>query len=166
MDIPCIGAASVAIFKKSSQIDFEFFGSLLKFLELKMMTRKLYLFMMIFCSTASYAEWLPLATSPKGDIKIYSDPASKIQSGKTIKINLLVDYKNTQGRNTPFPHRSTVSQDEFDCLGMRKRMLSISSFSENMGRGSIVSTTNTPTQWTSVGRSNGPTIDFDFACKR
>ncbi len=122
--------------------------------------------MIMFYSTASYAEWLPLAMSPKGEIKIYGDPNSKIQSGKTIKVNLLVDYKNTQGRNTPYPHRSTVSQDEFDCLGMKKRMLSISSFSDNMGRGVVVSATNTPTSWTSAGGNNAPMVDFDFACKR
>lgn len=127
---------------------------------------KLYLLIIMFYSTSSFAEWIPIAMSPKGDIKIYGDPESKVLSGKTIRVNLLVDYKNTQGRNTPYPHRPTISLDEFDCVGMRKRMLSISSFSDNMGRGALVSSTSTPTPWTKVEVNNAPGIDFNFACGR
>ena len=125
------------------------------------------LFQMIFLlmvSTSAMAEWTALTVSQSGDT-YYGDLTHKRKVGKFIRMWTLVDTKTPQVESGGLTYNSAKTFDEYDCLGERRRLLAFSMFSENMGKGNVVSSSQESDAWKYIAPESIDEVLFKFACQ-
>ena len=107
------------------------------------MKKLLPIFLLLF-SINGYCEWTP--SDSDNDGRGYIDYSTIKRSSNIVKIWELIDYKNPQKYNS-LTYKSIVSLREYDCSNEKVRGLSISYFSDSMGKGNPVNIVNQPSDW-------------------
>ena len=114
-------------------------------------------------SNCAIAEWVDIgATETK---TIYADPTTIRKNGHIVKMWRLYDLKDAIVTKEVGPYKSSKVQHEFDCKMERTRILYITAFSGNMGKGKVVYAGVGPLNWTPVSPSSTDKVLWDFACK-
>ena len=108
--------------------------------------RKLFLAVLLtIISGGVNAEWSVVGHSPDGNLTVYADLATIKKSGNTVKMLKMFDFKTVQIiENAGKGSLSLKSEDEYDCQEKTGRVLTVSIFTENMGKGATVLTDSTP----------------------
>jgi hypothetical protein len=85
-----------------------------------------------------FAEWTSIGKNEDAGATIYAETQTIRKKGNKVKIWSLYDYNKVQvADNTPYISSREI--DEFDCSDATYQSLEISAFSENMGKGKVVS---------------------------
>jgi hypothetical protein len=110
------------------------------------------------------AKWAVVARSPdRGGAVVYADPVTLGRAGNVARMWALWDFKTTQiveGKRL----LSAKWQDEYDCKAARMRNLSITGFSGNLGKGSVVGYGSSAFPWESVAPGSIKEDLRKFAC--
>lgn len=127
---------------------------------------KSFLFLVAFmASTLAQAEWVKLASASEGEVTVYVDPASIKREGNVVEFSALFDYVTVRTLSGA-PFQSATMQEEIDCAGKQSRTLAVSSYSEPMAGGHIVSTaTGGHVPWTPIVPESIVSTIYKFVCK-
>ena len=111
------------------------------------------------------AEWVKLVSAGEGEVTVYVDPASIKREGNVVEFSALFDYATVRTLSGA-PFQSATMQEEIDCAGRQSRTLAVSSHSEPMAGGHIVSTaTGGYLPWTPIDPQGIVATIFKFVCK-
>lgn len=118
--------------------------------------------LLVLSSGAAYAEWVAIGSTDDG-MAIYADPDTIRRKDEMVKMWILFDFKTTQ---TVAGHLilSIKGQEEYDCDGKRRRVLTFSEFSGNMGGGQEVTSTSGEGTWVPVAPEGVLQTLWIFAC--
>ena len=116
-------------------------------------------FLLSLAATSAFAGWVKVGADASG--VYYLDPATMHEEESIRRISTLTDLK------APGAHgeRSRQSLDEYDCKGRRRRILSVSEFSEPMGRGNLLASDRIGTKWYPVPSGAAGEIKFQAVCR-
>lgn len=129
------------------------------------MKKTLLLVMLLFPAFAR-AEWILIRTLGGGEVKVYVDPATIKRNGNVVEFSTLFDYATVRTLSGA-PFRSATMQDEIDCAGKQSRTLAVTSHSETMGGGHVVSTsTGGDAPWIPIAPKTIPSATLKFVCKK
>ena len=93
---------------------------------------------LVLSSRPAYAEWVDVSSAESyGGFTMYADPDTIRRKGELVKMWHLHDYKTVQ-TEAGKSFLSLKSQSEFDCAEERVRLLAVTEFSGNMGKGNVV----------------------------
>ena len=114
--------------------------------------------LLLLSSGPAYAEWVVLPGG--GDdavLAVYVDPGTIQRKGDLVKMWSLYNFTTIQ-TNASTPYSSYKAQNEYDCAGERSRILAVTFFSGQMGRGQVVFSDSAENDWQpvapeSIGRS-------------
>jgi hypothetical protein len=126
----------------------------------------LFVLLALTISQSAIAEWISIGEGANSTN--YLDP-NRIESysGVYQSIWILTDYKTTQqSNNVKTPFRSTISRFAVDCSRREIRLISGFWYSENMGKGGRVDSTNSQTPFTSAPPNSTAEILVTVACKK
>jgi hypothetical protein len=122
------------------------------------MIRLLLITLLVLSSGPAYAEWeaLPGGGDNSG-LAVYVDPVTIHGKGDLVKMWSLFNYTTIQ-TNASTPYSSYKTQNEYDCKEERSRLLAITFFSGQMGRGQPIHSESAGDEWhpvapESIGRS-------------
>jgi hypothetical protein len=131
------------------------------------MKKLLLILLLTIFSNGAMAEWTLISIDDAFDV--YVDIASKLKSGKKVKIWTLQDYKSPQTDSSERLYLSALIQREFDCFNETITILSFALYTENMQSGSAINTyTFQPAKTTNepiVPNSMGESV-FKIACDK
>lgn len=118
--------------------------------------------LLLLCTGPVYAEWVAIGSTDDGTTA-YADPDTISRKEKIVKMWILFDFKTTQ---TVAGHLmlSIKGQEEYDCDGKRRRVLTFSEFSGNMGGGQEVNSTSGEGTWVPVVQEGVVQTLWTFAC--
>lgn len=127
---------------------------------------KRYIFLIaLLAPTIAQAEWVKLASAGEGEVTVYVDPTTIKREGNVVEFSALFDYATVRTLSGA-PFQSATMQDEIDCAGKQSRTLAVSSHSEPMAGGHIVSTaTGGYVPWTPIAPQSIVAAIFKFVCK-
>ena len=115
---------------------------------------------------APAAKWELLGTTAaNGGMDMYVDRATIRRSGNLAQMWALWDFKaarSFEGKQ----FLSVRSNYEYDCAGKRMRMLSTRGFSNQMGRGSVVASSDSALAWEASGTNSVSMSHWKSACVR
>lgn len=110
--------------------------------------------------------WTLLGTvTGNGGIDFYVARESIRRMGDRARLINLFDFKTRQMYEGK-PFLSTRNEYEFDCARSRQRILSARGYSEHMGQGSVVLSTNIASPWQSVDAGAAIHDHWSVACGR
>ena len=112
------------------------------------MKRLLLITCLLLSSVPAYAEWGEIGTSDNG-ATVYADSDTSRRKGDLVTMWTLYDFKAAQ-TILDKPYFSSRSQDEYDCTKDRHRALATTSFSGNMGSGTVRSSYSIKGKWEPV----------------
>ena len=104
---------------------------------------------------AAMADWVKVGESPEA--VSFVDPSAVIKKGNTRKVWVLQNLKKPLKGN----EMSQRFLREFDCTGGQNRILSYQGYSEAMGNGKVVQSSDDASDWFGVPMA-GPTIAAVF----
>jgi len=111
------------------------------------------------------ADWVKLVSVGEGEVTVYVDPASIKREGNVVEFSALFDYATVRTLSGA-PFQSATMQEEIDCAGKQSRTLAVSSHSEPMAGGHIVSTaTGGHVSWIPIAPQSIVSAIFKFVCK-
>ena len=118
--------------------------------------------LLLLNSGAAYAEWVAIGSTDDG-MTVYADPDTVRRKEEMVKMWVLLDFKTTQ---TVVSHLmlSIKAQEEYDCDGKRRRVLTYSEFSGNMGGGKEVNSISGEGTWRPVVLEGVVQTLWTFAC--
>jgi len=118
--------------------------------------------LLLLNSGAAYAEWVAIGSTDDG-MTAYADPDTIRRKEEMVKMWILFDFKTTQ---TVAGHLmlSIKGQEEYDCDGKRRRVLTFLEFSGNMGGGQEVNSTSGEGTWVPVVPEGVVQMLWTFAC--
>jgi len=122
--------------------------------------RAVYLVLVCAISTGVAAAWTQASESEAGTG--YVDRDTVVRSGDNVKVWELTDYRVVPDKNNPY--RSVKRQFEFDCKDKRLRVLSVTAYSGQMGKGETVNAATDVSVWVSVKPSSVGDILWTIAC--
>ena len=130
-----------------------------------MLTGHLSAFLILLLSSGpAPAEWVAISSTDDGGTA-YVDPDTIRRKEEMVKIWILFDFEATQ---VVASHLilSMKGQEEYDCEGKRRRVLTFSEFSGNMGGGSGKEVTSTSGEghWVPVVPGGLVHALWTFAC--
>jgi hypothetical protein len=114
------------------------------------MTRLLLATFLFLSSVPAYAEWVAVGGNQDAGVTVYIDPGTIHRTGNLVKVWHLNDFKTVQivkGNS----YLSVQAQHQYNCTENRERILALTKFSGNMGRGKVVYTDAHEGQWRPVG---------------
>ena len=118
-------------------------------------------------STGAMAEWTYLTSSSDGNIDFYVDVTAIRKKGNVAKMWLIYDYKSPQKEADGKSYSSQKVFSEYDCVEIRSRTLSITAFSGNIGRGTVVLTEQYDnSKWRDIVPDSVGTTEWEVACKK
>jgi hypothetical protein len=127
---------------------------------------KKFLFLVALLAPAiAQAEWVKLTSASAGEVTIYVDPATIKRDGNVAEFSTLVDYATVRTLSGE-PFQSATVQNEIDCAGKKIRTLAVSSHSEAMAGGHVVSTSTGYEPWTRIAPKTIVFAAFEFVCKK
>ena len=109
-----------------------------------------------------YAEWVAIG-SIDDETTAYADPDTIRRKDEMVKMWILFDFKTTK---TMASHLmlSIKKQEEYDCDGKRRRALTYSEFSGNMGGGKEVNSISGEGTWGPIVPESFVQSLWAFAC--
>ncbi len=113
------------------------------------MTRLLLTMLLVLSSAPAYAEWVAVGGNEEAGVTVYADPGTIRRKGNLVKVWHLNDFKTVQivkGNS----YLSIKAQHQYDCTEDRERILALTKFSGNMGRGHVVYTDSNERKWRPV----------------
>ena len=127
---------------------------------------KRFLFLVaLLAPTIAQADWVKLVSAGEGEVTVYVDAASIKREGNVVEFSALFDYATVRTLSGA-PFQSATMQEEIDCAGRQSRTLAVSSHSEPMAEGHIVSTaTGGYLPWTPIDPQGIVAAIFKFVCK-
>ena len=128
------------------------------------LTRLLLITLLVLSGGPAYGEWVAIGSTDDG-MTAYADPDTIRRKEETVKMWILFDFKTTQ---TVAGHLmlSIKGQEEYDCDGKRRRVLTFSEFSGNMGGGQEVNSTSGEGTWVPVVPEGVVQTLWSFACRK
>ena len=128
------------------------------------LTRLLLITFLVLSGGPAYGEWVAIGSTDDG-MTAYADPDTIRRKEETVKMWILFDFKTTQ---TVAGHLmlSIKGQEEYDCDGKRRRVLTFSEFSGNMGGGQEVNSTSGEGTWVPVVPEGVVQTLWSFACSK
>lgn len=113
------------------------------------MKRQLLFTLLVLSSGPAYAEWIAVGGNEEAGVTVYADPGSIRRKGNLVKVWHLNDFKTVQvalGNS----YLSVKAQHQYDCTENRERILALTKFSGNMGRGKVVYKDSRERKWKPV----------------
>lgn len=127
--------------------------------------KSLLVLVVLLVPALAQAEWVKLASAGEGEVTVYVDPDSIKREGNVVEFSTLFDYATVRTLSGA-PFQSATMQGEIDCAGKQSRTLAVSSHSEPMAGGHIVSTaTGGYVPWTAIDPQGIVAAIFKFVCK-
>jgi hypothetical protein len=128
------------------------------------MKRPAFAILIAVLNSFSHAGWERIVEYDSGDI--YVDAATIQRKGQrstmTSLLNMSPRETNMEKATTWF--KSVTQLDEYDCMGRRTRIKSFSLYSEAMGRGKLISTSNEATPWIPIESGSWNERKWRVAC--
>ncbi len=96
-------------------------------------------------ATPATADWVKVMEADTKEYVAYADPATlrKDGDGVTRWMKELVDLR----KRDPYGEMSTVSLMEFDCARGNSRFLAITYYTQPMGKGHVLRSSDSPGSW-------------------
>jgi hypothetical protein len=95
----------------------------------------------------------------------FIDPKTIRRNGNFAQIWVLADFKDLQQSPSSAPFLSVKSQQEFDCVEERSRIVAMIRYSSNMGLGKVVWNSDQPDMdWTTMATGSINRLLFTLAC--
>jgi hypothetical protein len=127
---------------------------------------KTFLFVVALLAPAfAHAEWVKLTSASAGEVTVYVDPATIKREGNVVEFSTLFDYTTVRTLSGE-SFQSATMQNEIDCAGKKNRTLAVSSHSESMAGGHVVSTSTGYEPWTRIAPKTIVSAAFEFVCKK
>ena len=127
--------------------------------------KKLLLLIILLPPALAQAEWTWVSTLSGGEVTVYVDSATIKRNGNVVEFSTLIDYATVRTLSGA-PFQSATMQDEIDCARKRSRTLAVSSHSEAMAGGHVVSTSTGYAAWAPVAPKTVPAAILKFVCKK
>jgi hypothetical protein len=127
--------------------------------------KKILLLIILLSPALARAEWTWVSTRSGGEVTIYVDSATIKRNGNVAEFSTLFDYATVRTLSGA-PFRSATMQDEIDCARKQSRTLAVSSHSEPMAGGHVVSTATGYAPWISVAPRTIPAAILKFVCRK
>jgi len=118
--------------------------------------------LLVLSSGPAYPEWVQIIKTEEG-VTTYADPDTIRRKGNLVKMWELLDYETIQ-TVIRISFSSSKEQREFDCSAERVRMLAVTYFSGNMGRGKVVWSDSDEQKWHPVQPESVGQARWKFAC--
>ncbi len=130
------------------------------------MKRPAFAILIALLSSFAHAGWERIVENDSGDI--YVDAATIQRKGhQSTMISLSNMGPREANAEKARPWFKSVTQlDEYDCVGRRIRLKSFSLYSEAMGRGKLISTSNEATPWISIESGSWNERKWRVACSK
>jgi len=128
--------------------------------------RKVILLMLLAVeSSSAMAEWVKVSSSDDGNATAYVDSSTILKNGSKVEIWTLLDFRiaKTTGGKT---YLSTRQQNEFDCKERKRRLLTYSLYSGNMGSGNVVYENSNIGNWDVIPPDSLGEDFWIFSCDR
>jgi len=118
--------------------------------------------LLLLQSGLAYAAWVTIDSTDDG-VTLYADPDTIRRKEEMVKMWILFDFKTTQ---TVAGHLmlSIKGEEEYDCDEKRRRVLTFSEFSGNMGGGKEITSTSGEGSWVPVVPESVVQTLWTFAC--
>lgn len=113
----------------------------------------------------AHAEWVRLTSASGGEVTVYVDPATIKRNGGVVEFAALYDYASVRTLSGA-PFQSATIRNEIDCKQKKSRTLDVSSHSEPMAGGHVVSTSTGYEPWARIAPKTILSAAFDFVCKK
>lgn len=126
---------------------------------------KLPLLAVLLSPALAQAEWTRVSTLSDGEVAVYVDAATIKRNGNVVEFSTLFDYATVRTLSGA-PFWSATMQDEIDCIRKQSRTLAVSSHSEPMAGGHVVSTSTGYAAWTPVAPKTITAVILKFVCKK
>ena len=118
-------------------------------------------------STSAMAEWTYLSSVEAKAVDFYIDKTTIRKRGNVAKMWVMKDYKSPQKETDGKSYLSDKVFGEYDCVEIRGRSLTITSFSDNMGKGEVTSTFQYDNnKWNDVAPGSVGMTEWKAACKK
>ncbi len=130
-----------------------------------MRTRLAIILVAVLCLSAggpAYAEWVSLGDN--GHMTVYVDPGTIRRNGNLVKMWTLLDFNTARTLPSGISYLSSKTQEEFDCAEESRRNLSLTNYSNNMGRGDVVITDSGEGKWVPIAPGTISQNLWKFAC--
>ncbi len=115
--------------------------------------------LLALAASPANAEWMKVGG--RGSDSYYIDPASIQKEGNIRKALTLTDLK-VRGRHGELSRRSL---DEYDCNARRRRVISLSEHSGQMGDGSVLASDKVGGKWYHVQPGTAGEIKLSAVCR-
>jgi hypothetical protein len=127
------------------------------------MSFRIFLVLLLLGSKPAYAQWVTLGQT--SEATIYVDPETIHSTEGTVEVSFVFDYKRRQRLDDELNYLSTKRLYEFECGSEWFRLLAVTFFMGDMGKGHVIEHSVKEDRWrpvppTGVGRSL-----LKFACK-
>lgn len=114
-------------------------------------------------SSGAMAEWVLIRGDADGNV--FTDSATIRRADNKVKMWRLIDYKTAQDFGfDDIQYMSLMIQDEYDCKEEQLRKLYSAAYSENMGRGKVVVSSNKLGEWVPTPPGSIGAELLKFAC--
>ena len=115
-------------------------------------------------SNGAVAEWVVVSESDTATT--YAEPTSIRRIGKVVRILTIHDFKKARTDVNGNLFTSSKSQEEFDCIQKRTRVVFYSSHAENLAKGKVVYRDATPNKWSPIKPNSAAEFLWEFVCKK
>ena len=112
---------------------------------------------------ANAENWVKVTVNPLGAAYIDADVATR--DGDVVKFSELTDLKMAETINGRLI-LSRKSLVEHDCKKLTRRVLALSTFSEQMATGDTIYASEVPRDWTPISLGSTGNAVFDYVCLR
>ncbi|TKS60582.1 MAG: hypothetical protein EWM72_01317 [Nitrospira sp.] len=127
------------------------------------MKRLLLITLLTLSSGPAYAGWVSLGGDEKLGLTIYVNPETMSRNGDQMTMWIMYDFETLQTKEAGNSFLSAKVQREYDCTKERTRLLAITKYSDKMGNGKVVFTSNFDEQeWAPVAPLTPGTIAQDL----
>ena len=118
-------------------------------------------------STGAMAGWTYLISSEDNAFDVYIDKTTIRKRGNVAKMWELMDYKAPREEADGKSYLSNKSLAEYDCVEIRVRLLALTHFSDNMGKGQVTSTYQyDDSKWVDIAPGSVNMSNWKVACKK
>ncbi len=117
-------------------------------------------------STGAMAEWTYLTRNANETYDIYIDKATIRKQGNVAKMWGMQDFKSPKKQQNGTPCLSQKTLTEYDCVGVRDRLLTLTQFSDNMGKGRGTPVIFDEQKWRDIAFGTIGMVQWKAACKK
>lgn len=122
----------------------------------------LIMLLLVLSGGPAYAEWVRVGETDT--YTGYIDPKTIRLKADFAKVWGLYDNKTAQSSSEVESYLSIKTLDEYDCLEKQTRNLRLDLYSEQMGKGKMLSSYTNPDKWKPVMPGSVGEVAWKFAC--